>query len=348
MFAFHALAYPMNFGHIIQQVRGQPVDAAREYFADTAISYGCKYIFFWDEDVAPPPQAVPELIYKMEHHPEIAVCGGVYCLKREPPEPLVFMGNGNGCCWDWKAGEFFEVSGCGMGCTVVRVDVFKDLKKPWFKTEFNYEKMMDGQGGLESWSEDLWFCDRVNKTKKWKVYVDGSIICGHYDMDTSKRYDLPADCKPVQRMRASPGKKILDIGSGFNPYQTDEGKPIKAESDERTMPDYRCDLRKLPFATKEFDIVFSPALERFPINETEEVLIEWRRVMKDAGEMRLVVSDIAWIAKEIMQGRLSPEALNSMKRARVFTYDSLVKCFPEMKIEKVPSDPAHIAIRIKT
>jgi hypothetical protein len=347
MFAFHSMAYPMNYGHVIQQVRGQPVDVAREYFAETAIAQGCKYIFFWDEDVACPPQAVPELIYKMEHNPDAAVIGGVYCLKRNPPEPLVFQGNGNGSCWDWKAGEFFEVSGVGMGCTVVRVEVFKDLKKPWFKTAMDYTRALDGLGGIESWSEDLWFCDRVNKTKRWKVYCDGSIICGHYDMDTSKRYDLPADSKPVQHMRVGKGKKILDLGSAFSPYQCDEGNIVRADSEERSMPDYRCDLRKLPFGNKEFDIVFSPALEHFPASDTEELLAEWRRVMKDDGELRLVVSDIKWIAAEIMEGRLAPDALNSVKRLRVFTYDSLVRCFPDMNVEKVPSDEAHMAIRVK-
>jgi hypothetical protein len=110
MFAFHSMAMPMNWNYHALQIMGKPVDEARNVFAETARQNNCKYIFTWDEDVACPPQTIPELIYKMEHTPDAAVIGGVYCLKRDPAEPLVFRGNGNGSYWDWKAGEFFEVS----------------------------------------------------------------------------------------------------------------------------------------------------------------------------------------------------------------------------------------------
>jgi predicted SAM-dependent methyltransferase len=349
MFAFHSMALPMNFNYSTLRVVGKPVDEARNEYAQYAVDHNCKYIFFWDEDVACPPQSIPELIYKMEHHPDIAVCGGIYCLKREPAEPLVFRGNGNGPFWDWKAGEFFEVSGIGMGCTIVRTEVFKDLKKPWFKTEFNYSQMMNGVAALESWTEDLWFCDRVTKTGKWKVYADGSLLCTHYDMATSKGFNLPADSKPVQHLSSPVGKKkILDIGSGKTPYQTKEGKAVTADPDEKNEPDYRCDLRKLPFANAEFDVIFSPALERFPAEETAEVLTEWTRCLKPDGELRLVVSNVEWQARELIAGRVQPAQMITANRATAFTFESLKKSLSEFKeVEKVQSDPAHIAIRAK-
>jgi len=349
MFAFHSMCLPMNFNYSMSQIIGKPIDEARNIFAETAIANDCKYIFTWDEDVACPPQTIPELVYKMEHTPDAAVIGGVYCLKRDPAEPLVFRGNGNGSYWDWKAGEFFEVSGIGMGCTLIRTEVFKDLKKPWFKTEFNYSRMLDGNGGLESWTEDLWFCERINQTGKWKVYCDASLLCSHYDMTTCKAYSLPPDSKPVQHLQAPRGKlKMLDLGSGMTPYDTKEGFVIHADSNEKAKPDYRCDLRKLPFATGEYDIVFSPALEQF--EETNEVLSEWIRCMKPDGELRLVISDVEWAAKELLAGKLKPAQLYGAKKLSAFTYESLVEILKEAglgDIEKVKSDPAHIAVRAK-
>lgn len=347
MFAFHSMCMPMNWNYSVSQIVGKPIDEARNIFAETAIANECKYIFTWDEDVACPPQTIPELIYKMEHTPDAAVIGGVYCLKRDPAEPLVFRGNGNGSYWDWKAGEFFEVSGLGMGCTMIRTDVFKDLKKPWFKTEFNYSKMLDGNGGVETWTEDLWFCERVNQTNKWKVYCDASLLCSHYDMTTCKPYKLPEDSHPVQHLSVPRGKlKILDLGSGKTPYQTREGFIVRADSDERTKPDYRCDLRKLPFANGEYDIVFSPALEQY--EETEEILAEWTRCLKPDGELRLVVCDIEWQAGELIAGRIQPSQMIVGKRVTAFTFESLKKLLSEFKeIERVKSDPAHIAIRAK-
>jgi hypothetical protein len=351
MFAFHSMAMPMNYNYSSLRVQGKPVAEARNEYANYALQNNCKYIFFWDEDVACPPQSIPELIYKMEHHPEIAVCGGIYCLKREPAEPLVFRGNGNGPFWDWKAGEFFEVSGIGMGCTLVRTEVFKDLKKPWFKTEFNYDRMMDGVAGLESWTEDLWFCDRVTKTEKWKVYADASLLCTHYDMHTCKPYNLPVDSKPVQHLSVPRGtKKILDLGSGKTPYQTKEGSVITADPEEKNEPAYRCDLRKLPFATGEYDVVFSPVLERYAPEETEEILAEWIRCLKPEGELRLVVSDMIWIADEMKAGRVSPAQLVAGNRLNAFTFENLeeiLKKFEFTDIEKVASDKAHIGVRAK-
>jgi predicted SAM-dependent methyltransferase len=347
MLSWHALAYPMNYAHMFMQVRGQPVDKAREAFAEQALAENCKYIFFWDEDVMPPSQAVPELIYRMEHTPDAAVVGGVYCLKREPPEPLVFRGNGNGPSWDWKAGEYFECSGVGMGCTVIRVECLKDLKKPWFKTEFDYSRAMDGQGGVESWSEDLWFCDRVTKTNKWKVYCDATIICEHMDFATEKKYSLPPDSKPVQHMPFAVGKKkIVDLGSGPFPYQCKDGSIVRVDI-EKYKPDYRCDLRKLPFEHKTFDVVFSPALEHYEKHEANDLIEEWLRIMKDDGQLRLVVTDITHVAKEITAGVRDPNSLYHERRRSFWTLDSINEELKRhsLKVEKVPSDASHIAIR---
>jgi len=205
--------------------------------------------------------------------------------------------------------------------------------------------MLEGIAGLESWTEDLWFCQRIADTKKWKVYADSSLLCTHYDMTTCKPYNLPVDSKPVQHMRRS-GKKIVDLGSGYMPYQTDEGTPIRVD-DERYQPDYRCDLHKLPFDNKAFDVVFSPALERFPIQEAPEILSEWTRIIKSGGELRLVVSDMKHIAKEIAEDRAEPDVLNNSKRLSAFSLKSLEGLLHPMTVEKVFSDPAHIAVRAK-
>jgi SAM-dependent methyltransferase len=365
MFAFHSMAMPMNYNNIIQTVKGMPVADAREQFADAALKNNCKYIYFWDEDVACPPQTIPELIYKMEQDSSIAVCGGVYCLKRDPSEPLIFMGNGNGPYWNWKAGDFFECSGIGMGCTIVRVEALKDLKRPFFKTVYDYSKMLDfGIPALESWTEDLWFCKRISDTKKWKVYVDTSILCLHYDLNSGRAFSLPPDSKPFQHISIPKGsKKILDIGSmlcenGY--YQTSEcANTIKVDYDskEAFASDYKCDLTKLPFGNDEFDVVFSPALEYFKPIKTESVLKEWKRVLKPGGELRLVVENLETIIfaisfkEETDISRLFYGNTNKV-RSNGFTKDSLkllleLADFPRENIEFVPSDVNHIGIRAK-
>lgn len=369
LLSFKSMATPMNFNNVMQVVTGQPIAVAREHFGDMAVQSKCKFIFFWDEDVACPPQTIPELVYKMEHTPDAAVIGGVYCLKRHPSEPLVFQGNGNGPSWDWKAGEFFECSGVGMGCTLVRTEALKDLKRPWFKTVHDYSKMLDGLNAMESWTEDLWFCQRVTDTHKWKVYCDSSLLCTHYDVNTGEPFNLPPDSKPVQHLAVAKGKKkILDIGSAILPtghYACKEGIPIKCDFDTfDVQTDYRCDLRKIPFDNEAFDIVFSGVLETFSTLEIDETLTEWRRVLKTGGELRLVVANMPEILKGIQyngdgdgNGNGNGASINQIfnsngirNRKCAFSKESLKERlesvgFKPDDIEFVPSDRVHIGIR---
>ena len=68
-------------------------------------------------------------------------------------------------------------------------------------------------------------------------------------------------------------------------------------------PDYRCDVRRLPFATKEFDIVFSSqTLEHIAREQVESTLEEWIRVLKPNGELRIAVPNLEWAARRILAG----------------------------------------------
>jgi SAM-dependent methyltransferase len=148
-------------------------------------------------------------------------------------------------------------------------------------------------------------------------------------------------------MKANGKKKILDIGSGKSPYEAKAGTIVRADPDESCNPDYRCDLRKLPFANGEFDVVFSPALELYEPHETEDLLHEWTRVTKEDGELRLVVSKIDWIAGEIVKGKVSPDLLFTRRRLSCHTLESVREKLPEGWVaETVASDPGHIAMRI--
>ena len=58
-------------------------------------------------------------------------------------------------------------------------------------------------------------------------------------------------------------------------------------------PDIIADVKKLPFNDNSFNLVYSShILEHFPRNETEELIREWVRVIKEGGELRLSVPSI--------------------------------------------------------
>jgi|WetSurMetagenome_2_1015567.scaffolds.fasta_scaffold02468_4 SAM-dependent methyltransferase len=319
LFAFHSVQAPMNYNMVQLTTLGAPVDIARNSFAEKALEIGAKYIYFWDEDVEVPPQTLRELLYIMEHRPEVAVCGGIYCLKVDRPEPLVFKGVGKGPYWDWKVGEIFEVDAIGMGCTVVRVEALKDLEKPFFKTVDNMSAYLDNINFGEQWTEDLYFCDKLCKTGKWKILAHGQILPAHINLETGKSYTLPPDSKPCRQLFTS-HKKIVDLGCGPNKLATEEGPVIGVDSRDLEGVDFRCDLRKLPFATAEMDIVYSShVLEHFGRLEVSEVLDEWLRILKPKGEFRIVVPNIGWAAEQITKGIVDHNVLNVLYGQQEFT-----------------------------
>jgi len=323
-FAFHQLHPPMNYNVEYGLLKGRPVDEARNYFAQQAVEKKCKYLFFIDEDVTPPAHALRQLIMHLEHFPDFAVAGGIYCHKSPPSMPMVFRGNGAGPFWDWKIGEVFECSGLGMGCTMIRVDCFKDLTPPYFKTIDSVDAFMDGIAQGEMWTEDLYFCDKLAKTGKWKIMADGGILPDHWDAKTGTPYNLPPTAKPFHREEVPIGtKKIVDLGCGLaetESYKTAEGPVLRVDIREEVKPDYRCDLRQLPFGTNEFDIVWSShTLEHFARTEVPKVLDEWIRILKPEGELRLLLPNIEWAAKHILNKEVDADVLNVLYGAQTYS-----------------------------
>jgi predicted SAM-dependent methyltransferase len=328
-YAMHSLHPPMCYNVIQSTSYQMQVGEARQWFAEQAIAQKCKYLFFIDEDVTPPGHALRQLIYQADHHPEGAVFGGIYCHKSQPPMPMIFRGLGTGPYWDWHLGEFFEVDGIAMGCTLIRVEVFEKLEKPWFKTVDDLSGFYDGINKAEMWTEDLYFCAKV-RDKGFKVFADGGVICSHWDLTTMKPTTLPADCLPMRRTTTSKKgeKKIIDLGCGEAKYQTDEGDVLTVDIREEVSPDYRCDLGQLPFAGGEFDIVFSShTLEHFPRAEVDKVLDEWIRILKPEGELRLVLPNVEWAADQIKAGVVNDDVMNVLYGAQTYGENFHKFCF---------------------
>lgn len=320
---------PMNFEVRWQALRNKPVDEARNILAQQAIAWKAKYLFFIDDDVTVPPHALRNLIYHLDHFPEYAVAGGIYCHKSPPQMPMVFRGNGMGPYWDWHLGEVFDVSGIGMGCTLIRVQAFlgdekhKPLEMPFFKTVDDVERYRDGVNAAEAWTEDLYFCQKLTDAG-WSIMADGGILCQHWDTPTGVGYSLPEGSKPTWLPGVEKGKKrIVDLGCGMpeESLSTTEGDVLRVDFRDDVKPDYRCDLgAPLPWPTGTFDIVFSShTLEHFNRTEVPTVLQEWVRILKDDGEFRLVLPNVKWAAQHIMNDEIDSDVMNVLYGGQ--TYD---------------------------
>lgn len=337
--AFKALHPPINFNFIYSIVKNKPVAEARNLIAEEAVRQNAKYLFFIGDDTIAPPHALRQLIFRMENDPEVGVVGGIYFSKAEPSAPLVFRGNGAGSYWDWKIGEYFDVTGLGMDCTLIRTEVFKEISKPWFLTK-DEDQFLDAVNHAEQWTEDLYFLEKVKNETQYKIKCDSGIICDHVDVFSGKVYGLPPYSLPTRRLVNEAEWKTVDLGCGPIYREIDGCKPVRVDIEESYNPDYRCDVRNLPFANGEFDIVFSShVLEHFSRSEWENVLAEWTRILNKNGILWLVLPNIEWAANEIVKGNQNKDVLNVLYGGQSnkfdFHYNGLTRKRIETALKKL-------------
>lgn len=268
--ALKSMNPPINYNQVFQIIRGQPVDVARNTIAKYACQVGAKYLFFLGDDVICPGYTLRQLIFRMEQDPTLGVVGGVYCAKCDPPAPLVFRGNGVGSYWDWKIGEYFEVTGLGMDCTLIRTDVFKDVPEPWFQT-IESDQFLDAINNAESWTEDLYFFNKLEKTN-WRVFCDSFVICDHFDIYNDKTYKLPAESLPMRRKVTYKEKKLLALGyEASHPHLEEWSEYDVTTAGTDGNFDYRVTYSALPFDAEQFDEVIVAIGLTVPIEEIQRV-----------------------------------------------------------------------------
>ena len=179
------------------------VDEGRNLICKQALKNKSKYIYFWDDDVAPPPNATRLLMYDLEQDDDLGIAAGIYTTKEDPPSPIVFQGDGNGSFWNWKAGDRFECTGIGTGAMMIRAEILEKLPEPWFKT-LDLDSPPVGYSMLRQ-TDDLYFCDKV-RAAGYKIMADANVLCVHWDysVDPPKPYYLPPDSKPMKGVVIQP------------------------------------------------------------------------------------------------------------------------------------------------
>jgi len=184
------------------------VAEARNVICDLAIKQNFEWIFFIDHDTILPPGTLIKMNdYMMENR--FPVVSGLYFTRSVPSEPLIYRGRGNSYFSNWYFGDKVFVDGLPMGCTLINVNIIRELAKisdeyvvngqkikrifitpgfEYFDPEVN--EWMKGIG-----TEDLEWCDRIieNKIIQKLGYevsdqdnpflIDTSISCTHIDQN---------------------------------------------------------------------------------------------------------------------------------------------------------------------
>jgi GT2 family glycosyltransferase len=97
---------------------------------------------------------------------------------------------------DWEEGEMVEVDATGGGCLMFNMEVFRKIRRPWFKSQKNPDGSIIG--------EDIGFCMELKKAG-YRIFVDTSVPAGHLttmivNTATNRLYRA---CKSAQAAKAA-------------------------------------------------------------------------------------------------------------------------------------------------
>ena len=204
--AVRSLTLPTNAGVVEIFRRGMKLEDGQTSMVEQALDMGAKYILFIEDDTSPPPGVIGELGRVLDTSDDsVMACGGIYTTRCDPPEPIVYMGQGQGAFWNWKLGDIFECWACGLGCTMLKTEIFKLMPKPWFKEiktvdeAREYPELFDvhenqTNGGV---STDMFFYAKLAHMG-FKVLAHGGVLPVHWDVQKQVGYWLPKNSYPVQ------------------------------------------------------------------------------------------------------------------------------------------------------
>ena len=174
---------------LFDSVRGYDVATARNRIAQRALDLETDYVLMVDNDVVLPKDALRLLL-----EDDVDVCLGYYA-HRDP----VNLYSGRMCVCRLKdkdgkeyyhypiesqytaselqamadAGETkIEIHGGGMGCALIRTEVFRKTEYPW------YDWVNYGDANRGMLSEDLYFCS-LCRASGVKIHADVRVGCGH-------------------------------------------------------------------------------------------------------------------------------------------------------------------------
>ena len=184
--------YDLNVsGHDVsfEYVRGYDCATARNRIAQKALDKGTDYVLMVDNDVVLPEDALINLLDEPKE-----VCLGFYAHR---DTDNIYRGRTCVCKLQTPTGSLWRnypleseytakelaslkdsgtykvrIHGGGMGCALIKTDVFRRIKYPWYDW-VNYDD--DRRGML---SEDLYFCEGCKKNSIL-IYTDTRVNCGH-------------------------------------------------------------------------------------------------------------------------------------------------------------------------
>lgn len=170
-------AMPTNWSQatIVAPIGQIPHDSARNYCVDQFLQTDDTHLFFLDDDVVPPVDALELLLAA-----DVDVISGLYPSEWFDNDDGYIKKRNNVFSEIRKDGELVEAKGkgivpirsCGGGCLLIKRHVVEEkVQMPWFKFHYNDRGLMDV-------GEDVDFCKKVHEAGV-QLYAHMGVQCNH-------------------------------------------------------------------------------------------------------------------------------------------------------------------------
>lgn len=163
------LALDKPEGTLISTVHGQSPAKSRNIIIEQALNNNCTHVFFIDDDMAVPQDALKRLLI---HDKDVVT--GLYLLRAYPHFPAAFdeFYEGGKCRFiflDENVKGLVPIVNCGLGCVLIKIAVFQKLTFPWVTL---------GEIEKDGWCDDISFFNKVRKAG-FELYCDTDVRAGH-------------------------------------------------------------------------------------------------------------------------------------------------------------------------
>jgi hypothetical protein len=138
-----------------------------------------KYVLTLEDDNLPPADGLIKLYQGTDL---FDVIGSLYWTKGEEGQPMIY-GDPRDPVLNFRpqiplVDSLQPCYGLGMGFTLFKLDIFKKLQPPWFKTV----QECDPTQGVKMYTQDLYFFEKLFYSG-FKVACDTRIKVGHHDKE---------------------------------------------------------------------------------------------------------------------------------------------------------------------
>ena len=130
---------------------------------EMSLGQDCDYVLFLDSDMTFPANLVERMV---AHDKDIVACN--YATRRLPVKTVAFKSFENlENMYSLGKGGLEECDAVGMGVMLVKAEVFRKLKYPWFQIHY--------MPNARIWmGEDMYFC-KLAKAGGYKIWIDHSL-----------------------------------------------------------------------------------------------------------------------------------------------------------------------------